>query len=110
MTMLVRDRINEVAVMRALGFAPRHIAVLLMSEAVLIAVSGAGIGATVALWYFGQGVTLGALTGSIGHIEVRVTTAAGAVVVALGTGILSATVPVLHAVRIAPAMALREVT
>ena len=110
MTMLVRDRINEVAVMRSLGFARRHIAVLLMSEAVLIAVAGAGIGATAALWYFGQGVTLGALTGSIGHIEVRVTTAAGAVVVALGIGILSATVPVLHAVRIAPAMALREVT
>jgi putative ABC transport system permease protein len=110
MTMLVRDRINEVAVMRALGFTRRHVAVLLMSEAALIAVAGAGIGATVALWYFGQGVTLGALTGSIGHIEVRVTTAAGAVMVALGVSILSAAMPVLHAMRIAPAMALREVT
>jgi putative ABC transport system permease protein len=110
MTMLVRDRINEVAVMRALGFTRRPIAILLMSEAVLIAAAGAGIGAALALWYFGQGVTLGALTGSIGHIEVRDTTAAGAVMVALGVSILSAIIPVLHAVRIAPAMALREVT
>lgn len=110
MTMLVRDRINEVAVMRVLGFARRQIAVLLMSEAMLIAVAGAGIGAAMALWYFGQGVTLGALTGSVGHIEVRITTAAGAVMAALGVSIFSAIIPVLHAVRIAPAMALRELT
>lgn len=110
MAMLVRDRINEVAVMRALGFTRLHIAVLLMSEAVLIALAGAAIGATVALWYFGQGVTLGALTGPLGHVEVRVTTAADAVMVALGVSILSAIVPVLHAVRIAPVTALREVT
>ena len=38
MTMLVRDRTNEVAVMRVLGFTRRHVAVLLISEAVLIAV------------------------------------------------------------------------
>jgi len=110
MTMLVRDRINEVAVMRTLGFARRQIAILLMSEAVLIGAVGAGIGATAALWYFGNGVTLGALTGSIGHIEVRATTAAGAVGVAVAITILSALLPVLHAVRIPPAMALREVT
>jgi len=109
MTMLVRDRINEVAVMRALGFTRRQVAFLLMSEAVLIAVAGAVVGATLALGYFGQGVMLGVLTGSIGHIQVRVTTAAGAVMAALGVSILSAIMPVLHAVRIAPAMALREV-
>ncbi|MBV8053891.1 MAG: FtsX-like permease family protein [Deltaproteobacteria bacterium] len=110
MTMLVRDRINEVAVMRALGFTRRHVAFLLMSEAALIAVAGAAVGVAVALGYFGQGVTLGALTGSIGHIEVRVTTAAAGVMTALGVSILSAIMPVLHAVRVAPAMALREVT
>jgi ABC-type antimicrobial peptide transport system permease subunit len=77
---------------------------------VLIAVTGVGIGATLALWYFGQGFTLGEVTGSIGHIEVRITTAAGAVMVALVLSILSAIIPVLHAVRITPAMALREVT
>src|SRR5215470_12808344 len=40
MTMLVRDRVSEVAVMRALGFMRRHVAVLLLSEAVLIAFAG----------------------------------------------------------------------
>jgi putative ABC transport system permease protein len=110
MTMLVRDRINEVAIMRALGFARRHIAILLISEAVLIGAAGAGVGAALALWKFGQGVTLGALTGPIGHVEVRITTAAAAVITAVGVSILSAIIPVFHAVRVAPAMALREVT
>ena len=59
MTMLVRDRINKVAAMRARGITRRHVAVLLLSEAVPIAVAGVGVGATLALWYFGQGVTLG---------------------------------------------------
>jgi ABC-type lipoprotein release transport system permease subunit len=100
MTMLVRDRVNEVAIVRALGFTRRHIALLLMSEAFLIAVAGAGVGAILALWYFGQGVTLGALTGPLGHIEVRLATAAGAVMVAAGVSILSAIMPVLHAVQL----------
>jgi putative ABC transport system permease protein len=110
MTMLVRDRINEVAIMRALGFARRYVAILLISEAVLIAAAGAGVGATLALCYFGQGVTLGALTGSIGHLEVRITTAIAAVVTAIGVSIVSAIIPVLHAVRVAPAIAFREIT
>jgi putative ABC transport system permease protein len=110
MTMLVRDRISEVAVMRALGFTRCHVVLLLLSEAMLIAVAGAGVGAALALWYFGQGITLGALTGPIGHIEVRPATAGEAVMVAVGVSIVSAIMPVLHAVRIAPAMAFREVT
>jgi ABC-type lipoprotein release transport system permease subunit len=110
MTMLVRDRINEVAVMRALGFTRRHVAGPADERGRADCSRRRGIGAALALWYFCQGVTLGALTGSIGHIEVRVTTAAGAVMVALGVSIPSPIMPVLHAVRIAPAMALREVT
>jgi len=42
-----------------MGFTRRHVAVLLLSQAVPIAVAGVGVGATLALWYFGQGVTLG---------------------------------------------------
>lgn len=110
MTMLVRDRVNEVAVMRALGFARRHVAMLLISEAVLIGAAGALLGAIMALLTFGQGITLGALTGPIGHMEVRITTAAAALITAVGVSILSAIVPVLHAVGVAPAMAFREVT
>src|SRR4029077_11100870 len=79
MAMMVRDRISEVAVMRALGFTGTHIAILLFSEAALIGLTGAIAGAALALWMFGHGIRLGEITGMIGYVEVRPATAAFAV-------------------------------
>lgn len=109
MAMMVRDRLSEVAVMRALGFTRLHIGILLFSEAALIGLGGATIGAVVALWYFGQGVRLGEVTGILGYMQVRPATAAAAVAAALTVSIASAVVPVLNAMRVAPATAFRQV-
>jgi putative ABC transport system permease protein len=110
MTMMVRDRTGEVAVMRALGFTPGHVAAMLLGEAVLIGVIGATVGALLALWAFGGGVTLGALTGALGYMKVQASTAIGAVAVAFIVSIASAIVPVISAARIPPAIAIRIVT
>src|SRR5207248_9846000 len=40
MVMMVRDRVAEVAVMRALGFTRTHIATLLLSEATIMGLGG----------------------------------------------------------------------
>jgi len=109
MAMMVRDRTSEVAVMRALGFQRTHIAALLLSEAAFIGLIGASLGAVAALWKFGHGVSLGAVTGLLGYMEVRPETALAAVAVALAVSIAAAALPVLRAMRIAPAMAFRKV-
>lgn len=109
MGMMVRDRVTEVAVMRALGFDRAHVAALLLAEATLIGLSGAIIGAGTALWSFHRGITLGALTGGLGYMAVAPETAGWAVMVALGVSILSAALPVTHAACIPPAMAFRKV-
>ena len=109
MAMMVRDRISEVAVMRALGFTRMHIGILLFSEAALIGLSGAAIGASLALWRFGGGIRLGEVTGMMGYMQVRPETAAAAVAAALTVSIASAVVPVMNAMRIVPAMAFRQV-
>jgi len=109
MAMMVRDRITEVAVMRALGFGRIHVITLLLSEAALIGLSGAVVGAGTALWIFHRGISLGTLTGGIGYMAVTSRTAALAVVIALGVSILSALLPVARAARIAPAIAVRKV-
>jgi putative ABC transport system permease protein len=57
MAMMVRDRITEVAVMRALGFRRIHVVALLLAEAALIGLSGAIIGAGAALWSFHGGAS-----------------------------------------------------
>ena len=109
MAMMVRDRTSEVAVMRALGFQRTHIATLLLSEAALIGLSGASLGAVAALVKFGHGVSLGAVTGMLGYMEVRPETALAAVAVALAVSIAAAALPVMRAIRIAPAVAFRKV-
>jgi putative ABC transport system permease protein len=108
MAMMVRDRITEVAVMRALGFARVHVVALLLLEAALIGLAGAIVGAAAALWCFHGGISLGALTGGLGYMAVAPSTAVLAVLVALGVSLLSAVAPVTQAANIAPAMAFRK--
>jgi putative ABC transport system permease protein len=109
MAMMVRDRITEVAVMRALGFGRIHVVMLLLAEAALIGLAGAVVGAGTALWIFHRGISLGTLTGGLGYMAVTSDTAALAVLIALGVSILSALLPVARAAQIAPAMAFRKV-
>jgi putative ABC transport system permease protein len=108
MAMMVRDRIGEVAVMRALGFTRAHTATLLLIEAASIGLSGAVVGAGAALWYFRGGMTLGAITGTLGYMTVRPDVAIWAILVALGVSIASAVGPVINASRIPPAIAFRK--
>ncbi|HEY6419537.1 MAG TPA: FtsX-like permease family protein [Candidatus Binataceae bacterium] len=109
MAMMVRDRISEVAVMRALGFTRTHIGILLFTEAVLIGLIGSIAGAGFALWSFGHGIRLGAVTGMLGYIQVRPETAAAAVAAAVVVSIASAMVPVIRAMRVVPAVAVRHI-
>jgi putative ABC transport system permease protein len=109
MAMMVRDRISEVAVMRALGFTRTHIAVLLFTEAALIGLLGSIVGAGLALLAFAHGMRLGEITGLLGYLEVRPETAAAAVASAFIVSILSALGPVVRAMRVVPAMAFREI-
>jgi putative ABC transport system permease protein len=109
MAMMVRDRVTEVAVMRALGFGRGHVIVLLLFEAAMIGLGGALVGASAALWRFHHGLSLGTITGGIGYMAVAPDTAAWAVVIALAVSVLSAILPVARAANIPPAMAFRKV-
>jgi putative ABC transport system permease protein len=109
MAMMVRDRISEVAVMRALGFTRTHIAILLFTEAALIGLGGSQVGAGLALWIFAHGIRLGEITGMLGYLEVRPETAAAAIATAVLVSLASALGPVIRAMRVVPAMAFRGV-
>lgn len=109
MAMMVRDRVAEVAVMRALGFDRIHVAMLLLIEAGFIGIIGGAIGAGVALWLFHAGISLGTLSGSIGYMAVAPDTAAAAVLIALGVSLIAATLPVIRAANLPPATAFRKV-
>ncbi len=107
--MTVRDRLSEVAVMRTLGFGRTAIAAMLLGECAALGAAGGVFGAGVALAIFAAGTTMG----SIGYMSALWVTGAGAaqaIAVAVAVGILSGIIPIIAALRIPPALALRQVT
>ncbi len=108
--MMVRERLSEVAVMRSLGFSRGAISVLLFGECGLIGAAGGLVGASLALWKFHDGVTLGAALGGNGALWVTPDLAVSAVLVAVAVSLVSGLVPIIEALRISPAMAFRKVT
>ena len=107
--MMVRERISEVAVMRSLGFSRGAISVLLFGECGLIGAVGGLIGASIALWMFHDGVTLGAALQGNGALWVTPQQALDALIVATAVSLVSGLVPIIEALRISPAMAFRKV-
>lgn len=109
MAMNVRERISEVAVIRALGFGRSQVAGILFGEAGLMAILGSGAGALTALGLFGSGITLGAVLGGQGYMQVTPGAALAGVLAIVGVTILSAIIPVIQAVAVSPALAFRKV-
>jgi putative ABC transport system permease protein len=109
MAMTVRDRIPEVALLRTLGFRTARIAGLLFGEAIVLGAAGGALGAGTALALFAAGIDLGAITRGLGLISVSPAVALASFVAAIAVSVVSGTVPVAGALRIAPAIALRKI-
>jgi putative ABC transport system permease protein len=108
MSMMVRERLRDVAVLRALGFGQPYVARVLFGECALIGTAGGALGCALALWQFGSGTTLRAVLESAGYLTVTYTAALEALIAAIAISILSAAIPVLGAMRVMPADAFRK--
>lgn len=108
MSMMVRERLRDVAVLRALGFNLSYVARLLFGECAMIGVAGGAIGCAIALWQFGNGTTLRAVLESAGYLTVTYGAALEALFAAAAISILSAAIPVFGAMRVTPADAFRK--
>ena len=108
MSMIVRERLRDVAVLRALGFAPLYVARILLCECALIGTAGGALGCGLALWQFGNGTTLRSVLESAGYLTVTYGAALEALSAAIAISVLSALIPVLGAMRVTPADAFRK--
>ncbi|MGC1400454.1 ABC transporter permease [Candidatus Binatus sp.] len=108
MSMMVRERLRDVAVLRALGFKQPYIARILLGECALIGTVGGALGCALALWQFGSGTTLRAVLESAGYLTVTYGAALEALLAAIAISLLSAAIPVLGAMRVTPADAFRK--
>jgi putative ABC transport system permease protein len=111
-SMAVRERIGEIAVLRALGFGRRLVFGMLLTEGVLLAAIGGLGGATLAVFLTGMIRSRAALApqmGPLGNFIVSPTIFVQTLFLALFIGMLSGFVPSFGAARRSVAEALREV-
>ena len=106
--LMVRERMHEVAVMRALGFGPPSISLILFGECAAIGLVGGLLGGGIALWIFGRGISLSVI-GDIGALWVTPWGAFGAIMVAVTISLLSGLGPIWRAVRMPPAEAIGKI-
>lgn len=108
--MMIRERLSDVALMRALGFSGARISSLLMTECATVGAAGGAAGAGVAFALFHGGVTLaGVLGGTSGALWVTAQGGWTGLGVAIALSVLSGAAPIFAALRIPPALAFREV-
>jgi putative ABC transport system permease protein len=104
MAISVRERTNELAVLKAVGYSDRFVLGLVLAESVLIAAAGGAIG----LW-LASGVVEQDLTQGLIPLFLSADTLVAGGAVALGTGLLAGLLPAVSAMRLSVVDAIRRV-
>jgi len=106
----VRERTHEYGVLRAIGFTPRHLMVLIFGESLFITAIGGALGLLIALPIVnGFGKFIEDNLGSFfPYFAISSGTVALAAVLALVVGLASAVLPAWTAARLQVTMALRR--
>ena len=112
-SMAVRERLGEIAVLKALGFGRRLVFGTLLAEAVLLSTLGGVVGAFGSLlltrWIRARASGWNPQLGPLGSFIVTETILVQALFLALFVGMISGVVPALGAARRSVAATLREV-
>ncbi len=106
MAMSARERLGEYAVLKTMGFRPRHLAGIIVGESLLLALVGGCLGLALsvpALRLFPEDVSQ-----FFPGLEISDVTAALGIAVSLAVGVLSAVLPAWRATRVRIAEALRK--
>jgi putative ABC transport system permease protein len=106
MAMAVRERIRELAILKALGFTDRFVLLLVLAESMVVALIGGSIGLGLAkLMTIGGDPT----RGLIQFFYLKPETVVAGVALALFVGFIAGVLPALNASRLRVVDALRRV-
>ena len=107
MGMSIRERTAELAILRVLGFQPKHLLALLTAEALTVSLAGALLGCLLAGTAFALvgGYRVGGAMAI--YIKVDAVTVGVILIVAIGVGLASTLLPAYRASRLSVADALR---
>ena len=106
MATAVRERIRELAVLKAIGYSDTFVMYFVLGESVLVALIGGAIGTALAKGMSMRGDPTGGLLGSF---YMPVWAVAGGIVVSIAVGIIAGVLPATSAMRLRIIDALRRV-
>lgn len=94
MSMTIRERFRELAVLKAVGFRRHELAACILAESVGLAAAGALLGIGTAAALFGSGAMRAATGGMFPTFELTPRIAATAAAIALAIGLIAAVLPI----------------
>jgi putative ABC transport system permease protein len=106
MAIALRERVRELAVMKAVGFSDRFVLALVMTEALVVAAAGGGIGLALAKLFTLRGDPTGGL---LPFFYLAPNAIVLGLALALAVGVASGIVPALTAMRLRVVDAMRRV-
>src|SRR5262249_52369258 len=110
MSMAVRERTHEIAVLKTLGFSPAQVVGMIVGESLAISGGGGLIGVTGAKAFFATFDIYELTNGIVQHFNITPATMTMALALAVAMAVISALVPRLRGVARPIAAGLREVT
>jgi putative ABC transport system permease protein len=109
MSMSARERVTEIAVLKAIGFEKRQVLGLMLTEFVLLAIVGGALGSVGARMIFSV-VSMADLSGGfIGHFSIHPQTIAICLGLAALTGLVAGGLPAMRAANLSVVNGLRRV-
>lgn len=109
MSMAVRERTHEIAVLKTLGFRPRQVLLLIVGESVLISAAGGAFGIAAAEGIFRWFDIYQLTNGIVQHFDISRSTLIAGIALALAMGIVSSAIPAWRGAMRPIAASLREV-
>lgn len=103
MAIAVRERTNELATLKAIGFTSRFVLGLVLAESLLVAVLGGALG----LW-LARAITAQDITNGLILLYLPLSALVAGLAIALATGLAAGLIPAINAMRLNVAAALRR--
>ena len=109
MSMAVRERTHEIAMFKALGFAPRTVLMLILGESLAISAAGAVAGVVAARLFFTTFDIYDLTQGIIQHFQITGDSILKGLLVTIAMSFISSIVPAWHGASSPIATSLREI-
>jgi ABC-type antimicrobial peptide transport system permease subunit len=109
MSMAVRERAHEIAMMKAMGFTPRAVVTMILAESLSVSATGAVAGVLAARLFFATFDIYDLTDGVIQHFQITNTAIRQGLVLALAMALVSTLVPAIRGAKRPIAASLRQI-